>query len=197
VPLLDMAYRLLRKFRQASTRLDTPPFSNRRHPGSDIALNGRQWALKFGQVFANQIPPQAARSRRQVANGRVCADDRRREALAMACGRPERDGARHPCPKPPQYAGGQAPVPEAAEAAVPATGWSWLQFSTPRLPNASPAPWAIKHVSLRQFKASGAPLSSPMDWHTARRSHRSRRHRGSPRAWRRGHAQWPQSARPR
>ena len=35
--LLDMAYRLLREFRQAFTRLDTPPFSNRRHPGSDIA----------------------------------------------------------------------------------------------------------------------------------------------------------------
>ena len=35
--LFDMAYRLLREFRQASTRLDTPPFSNRRHPGSDIA----------------------------------------------------------------------------------------------------------------------------------------------------------------
>jgi len=32
-----MAYRLLREFRQASTRLDTPPLSNRRHPGSDIA----------------------------------------------------------------------------------------------------------------------------------------------------------------
>ena len=36
--LLDMAYRLLREFRQAFTRLDTPPFTNRRHPGSDIAL---------------------------------------------------------------------------------------------------------------------------------------------------------------
>ena len=35
--LLDMAYRLLREFRQAFTRLDTPPFTNRRHPGSDIA----------------------------------------------------------------------------------------------------------------------------------------------------------------
>ena len=35
--LFDTAYRLLREFRQASTRLDTPPFSNRRHPGSDIA----------------------------------------------------------------------------------------------------------------------------------------------------------------
>ena len=33
-----MAYRLLREFRQAFTRLDTPPFTNRRHPGSDIAL---------------------------------------------------------------------------------------------------------------------------------------------------------------
>jgi len=32
-----MAYRLLREFRQASTRLDTPPFSNRRHPFSSIA----------------------------------------------------------------------------------------------------------------------------------------------------------------
>jgi len=33
-----MAYRLLREFKQAFTRLDTPPFSNRRHPGSDISL---------------------------------------------------------------------------------------------------------------------------------------------------------------
>ncbi len=38
VLLLDMAYRLLQEFRQAFTRLDTPPFSNRRHSGSDIAL---------------------------------------------------------------------------------------------------------------------------------------------------------------
>jgi len=34
---LVMAYRLLRKFSQAFTRLDTPPLSNRRHPGSAIA----------------------------------------------------------------------------------------------------------------------------------------------------------------
>ena len=40
--LLDMAYRLLREFRQASTRLDTPPFSNRHHPGSDIARFGAE-----------------------------------------------------------------------------------------------------------------------------------------------------------
>jgi hypothetical protein len=33
-----MAYRLLREFRQAFTRLDTPPFSIRHHPGSAIAL---------------------------------------------------------------------------------------------------------------------------------------------------------------
>jgi hypothetical protein len=33
-----MAYRLLREFRQAFTRLDTPPFSIRHHPGSVIAL---------------------------------------------------------------------------------------------------------------------------------------------------------------
>jgi hypothetical protein len=32
-----MAYRLLREFRQAFTRLDTPPFSIRHHPGSAIA----------------------------------------------------------------------------------------------------------------------------------------------------------------
>ena len=52
VLLLDMAYRLLREFRQASTRLDTPPFSNRRHPGSDIALRkltflGSECSLAF------------------------------------------------------------------------------------------------------------------------------------------------------
>jgi putative transposase len=33
-----MAYRLLREFRQASTRLDTPPRSIRHHPDSAIAL---------------------------------------------------------------------------------------------------------------------------------------------------------------
>ena len=32
-----MAYRLLREFRQASTRLDTPPLSIRHHPDSAIA----------------------------------------------------------------------------------------------------------------------------------------------------------------
>ncbi len=37
-----MAYRLLREFRQASTRLDTPPVSIRHHPGSAIAPTGVQ-----------------------------------------------------------------------------------------------------------------------------------------------------------
>ena len=37
--LLVMAYRLLREFRQASTRLDTPPFSLSHHPSSAIALS--------------------------------------------------------------------------------------------------------------------------------------------------------------
>jgi hypothetical protein len=32
-----VAYRSFGRFRQASTHLDTPPFSNRRHPGSAIA----------------------------------------------------------------------------------------------------------------------------------------------------------------
>ena len=37
-----MAYRLLREFRQAFTRLDTPPLSIRHHPGSAIArLDGQ------------------------------------------------------------------------------------------------------------------------------------------------------------
>jgi len=35
--MLVMAYRLLREFRQASTHLDTPPFSLSYHPFSSIA----------------------------------------------------------------------------------------------------------------------------------------------------------------
>ena len=35
---LLMAYRSFGRFRQASTRLDTPPFSHRHHPVSAIAL---------------------------------------------------------------------------------------------------------------------------------------------------------------
>src|SRR4051794_35575664 len=44
-----MAYRLLREFRQASTRLDTPPLSIRHHPESAIALAryGRRHITSF------------------------------------------------------------------------------------------------------------------------------------------------------
>ena len=64
-------------------------------------------------------PPQAAYSRRQVAYGQGRADDRGREALAVARGRSERDGAGHPCSKPARHAGRQASAAQAAEAAVP------------------------------------------------------------------------------
>ena len=59
--LLDMAYRLLREFRQASTRLDTPPLSNRRHPGSDIAqlrartLSGQQGEAALAVSVLNRM----------------------------------------------------------------------------------------------------------------------------------------------
>jgi hypothetical protein len=42
---LVMAYRLLREFRQAFTRLDTPPFSIRHHPGSVIARSAQHGDL--------------------------------------------------------------------------------------------------------------------------------------------------------
>ena len=54
--VLDMAYRLLREFRQASTRLDTPPFSNRRHPGSDIALPRAPGNLPNAHTLPLQYP---------------------------------------------------------------------------------------------------------------------------------------------
>jgi len=37
VVVLVLAYRSFGRFRQAHTHLDTPPFLNRRHPGSAIA----------------------------------------------------------------------------------------------------------------------------------------------------------------
>ena len=46
----------------------------------------RQWVLKFGQGFANPDPAQAARGRRQMAPRQGRADDRGREALAVARG---------------------------------------------------------------------------------------------------------------
>jgi hypothetical protein len=40
-----MAYRSSGRFRQASTRLDTPPPSHRRHPGSAIAGGRREQGI--------------------------------------------------------------------------------------------------------------------------------------------------------
>src|SRR6185437_13726381 len=45
---LVMAYRLLREFRQASTRLDTPPFSPRHHPISGIARSAARLGIPLG-----------------------------------------------------------------------------------------------------------------------------------------------------
>jgi len=51
-----MAYRLLREFRQASTRLDTPPFSNRHHLVSAIAQLRLRLAAR--QLLGRQSGPQ-------------------------------------------------------------------------------------------------------------------------------------------
>ena len=64
-------------------------------------------------------PAQAARDRRQMAPRRGRADDRGREALAVARGGPEWDGAGHPGPEPTRHAGRQASAVQAAEAAMP------------------------------------------------------------------------------
>jgi hypothetical protein len=50
-----MAYRLLREFRQAFTRLDTPPFSIRHHPGSAIARRFHEKALSAA-THAQLVP---------------------------------------------------------------------------------------------------------------------------------------------
>ena len=63
--LLDMAYRLLREFRQAFTHLDTPPFSNRRHPGSDIAP---------ATLGPGSQPNQTASPQSEAVSGRVSLD---------------------------------------------------------------------------------------------------------------------------
>ena len=49
--LLVMAYRLLREFRQASTRLDTPPFSK---PSSPILRHSSQKAAGAAKTAALQ-----------------------------------------------------------------------------------------------------------------------------------------------
>ena len=52
--LLDMAYWLLREFRQAFTHLDTPPLSNRRHPDPAIARN-RQGCAQAASVSSANV----------------------------------------------------------------------------------------------------------------------------------------------
>src|ERR1700760_3358912 len=51
-----MAYRLLREFSQAFTRLDTPPFSIRHHPGSVTAPKLKVSAAKEHVAALTQIP---------------------------------------------------------------------------------------------------------------------------------------------
>jgi len=53
VLVLVMAYRLLQEFRQASTRLDTPPFSLSHHPFSGIAPNAQDDAKVACQAIVN------------------------------------------------------------------------------------------------------------------------------------------------
>jgi len=50
-----MAYRLLREFRQAFTRLDTPPLSNRRHPGSAVAHEAALQDAFYGKLAVQGI----------------------------------------------------------------------------------------------------------------------------------------------
>ena len=64
----------------------------------------RQWALKFGQDFANRIRRRLPRGRRQVASGRGRDQDRRQEALAVARGGPGRHRARRAGPEPARQA---------------------------------------------------------------------------------------------
>src|SRR4051794_13506823 len=79
----------------------------------------RQWALKFGQGFANGIRRRLPRPGDEWHLDEVPDQDRRREALAVAGGRPGRPGARRAGAEPARQAGGQAPAPQAAGAAGP------------------------------------------------------------------------------
>jgi len=78
----------------------------------------RQWARKFGQVFASQI-----RRRRPAAGDKWHMDE---VVITISGvkhwlwrGGPERDRAGHPGAEPARHAGRQAPVAQFAEAAVP------------------------------------------------------------------------------
>ena len=78
--LLVMAYRLLREFRQAFTRLDTPPCSIRHHPGSAIALIPRRENSKQrGRFFPKRL--YKLRARIEQAIGKL----KRFKRVAMRC----------------------------------------------------------------------------------------------------------------
>jgi hypothetical protein len=79
----------------------------------------RQWARKFGQVFANQIRRRLPAAGDKWHMDEVVITISGGKALAVACGRLERDSARHPGAEPPRHAGRQAPAAQADEAATP------------------------------------------------------------------------------
>src|SRR3954453_2248503 len=54
-----------------------------------------------------------------MASGRGCGEDRRQEALGMACGGSGRHRARHPRAEPAGQTGRQTLAPETAEEAMP------------------------------------------------------------------------------
>ena len=82
----------------------------------------RQWGLKFGQAFANQIRRRLPQAGDKWHLDEVAVEDLRREALALARGGPGRDGAGHPGAEPARQTGRQAPLAQAAEkAGAPAT----------------------------------------------------------------------------
>ena len=60
----------------------------------------RQWALKFGQAFANQIRRRLPRTGDKWHLDEVVSQDRRQEALAVARGRPGRHRTRRAGPEP-------------------------------------------------------------------------------------------------
>ena len=81
----------------------------------------RQWALKFGQVFANQIRRRLPAAGDKWHMYEVVITISGGRTLALARGRPDRDGARYPGAEPARHKGRQAPTAQAAEAAMPPT----------------------------------------------------------------------------
>ncbi len=77
----------------------------------------RQWALKFGQGFANRIRRRLPGAGDKWHLDEVVIRNRWQEALAVAGGRPARPRARRARPEPARQAGRQAPAAPAAEGA--------------------------------------------------------------------------------